>query len=89
MRLNIDLPDERVDDVKSLMKTIGADTYKELLNNALTLLEWSVGEVSTGRAIASVDVAGNEYRILAMPILDNARKTAQRRVAKLEPVFSH
>jgi len=81
MRINIELPEARVDELKLLMRKIEVDTYKDLLNNALTLLEWTVAEVAAGRSIASVDEAANKYRELAMPIFENARKAAQREKA--------
>jgi hypothetical protein len=76
--MNIELPEARLDDLKLLMGKLGVETYKDLFNNALTLLEWTVGEVEAGRAIASVDERANKYRELAMPILENARKSARR-----------
>jgi glutamate/tyrosine decarboxylase-like PLP-dependent enzyme len=78
MRLNIELPEARVDDLKLLMTRLGVETYKDLFNNALTLLEWTVTEVTAGRSIASVDEAANKYRELAMPIFDHARKSARQ-----------
>jgi len=78
MRLNIELPETRVDELKLLMNKLGVETYKDLFNNALTLLEWTVSEVAVGRSIASVDEATNKYRELAMPIFDHARKAALR-----------
>ena len=78
MRLNIELPKEQVSELQALMKTIGVDTYKDLFNNALTLLQWAVDEVKNSRKIASVDEAANKYRELAMPAFDNARRAAQR-----------
>jgi hypothetical protein len=85
MRINIELPAAQVDELKLLMSKIGVDTYKDLFNNALTLLEWTVGEVAVGRSIASVDEASNKYRELAMPIFENARKAAQRGKASQQP----
>jgi hypothetical protein len=93
MRMNIELPDARVDELKTLMNGIGVETYKDLFNNALTLLEWTVGEVRAGRSIASVDELTNKYRELAMPIFDNARKAARREEARVgsgnEVALSH
>jgi hypothetical protein len=85
MRLNIELPEPRVNELKLLMSEIGVDTYKELFNNALTLLEWTVAEIATGRSIASVDEASNKYRELAMPIFEIARKAAQREKTRQKP----
>jgi hypothetical protein len=78
MRIQFDLPEEKVNELKSLMATIGVDTYKDLFNNALTLLDWTVSEVKAGRSIAAVDETANKYRELAMPIFEHAAKQAAR-----------
>ena len=85
MRMNIELPESQVDDLKVLMGKIGVETYKDLFNNALTLLEWTVAEVAAGRSIAAVDEISNRYRELAMPIFENARKAALREKANQRP----
>ncbi len=89
MRMNIELPEAQVDDLKLLMGKLGVETYKDLFNNALTLLEWTVGEVVAGRAIASVDEEANKYRELAMPIFESARKSALREKGNLQPQLAN
>jgi hypothetical protein len=79
MRIQIELPEARVQELKDLMNTIGVETYKDLFNNALTLLEWTVSEVKSGRSIAAVDEAANKYRELAMPIFEHAAKEARQK----------
>jgi len=44
MRLQLELPEERVQEIRGLMDKLGIDTYKEFFNNALTLFEWCVAE---------------------------------------------
>lgn len=78
MRIQLDLSEAMVDHLKALMKTIGADTYKDLINNSITLLDWAVSEVQAGRSLASVDESAGKYRELAMPILTHARREAER-----------
>jgi hypothetical protein len=79
MRIQFDVPEPMLDHLKTLMRTIGVETYKDLINNALTLLDWTVSEVQAGREIAAVDEQAQKYRELAMPILDHARRVAQQR----------
>ena len=78
MRIQIDFPEQKVQELKLLMNTIGLDTYKDLFNNALTLLEWTVSEVQAGRSIAAVDETANKYRELAMPIFEKAAREAKK-----------
>ena len=53
------------------------ETYKELFNNALTLLEWSIEETKAGRTLASIDETQESYRVLVMPILQRIAKKYQ------------
>jgi hypothetical protein len=70
MRLQLELPEDGVRQLKDLMAEAKIDTYKELFTNALTLLRWSVREVKSGRIIASVDEQRGKYKELAMPIFE-------------------
>jgi hypothetical protein len=74
MRIQLDLPEEKVHELKALMEEADIETYKELFNNALTLLEWSIEESKAGRALASVDTAKDQYHMLVMPILQRVAK---------------
>lgn len=78
-RFQFDVKDERVEEIKALMDDIGADTNRELFNNALTLLEWAVEEVKSGNTIASINEANKVYRELQMPALKAAASRAHRR----------
>jgi len=74
MRIQLDLPEEKVQELKALMADADIETYKELFNNALTLLEWSIEETKAGRTLASIDEAQESYRVLVMPILQRIAK---------------
>lgn len=76
MRIQLELPESKVRELKTLMDSAGISSYKELFNNSLTLLEWAVGQVRAGRAIASVDEEKEKYRVLLMPILEQVAKQA-------------
>jgi hypothetical protein len=75
MRIQIELPEEDVRELKVLMEEGGLETYKELFGNALTLLRWAVREVKRGRIIASVDEDHGKYKEIAMPVLETAAST--------------
>jgi hypothetical protein len=76
-RVQFDLLPNRVDEIDQLMLEAGIDTRKELINNAISLFEWAVLEVRSGREIASLDKAAKSYEILRMPALIQAAKNAK------------
>jgi hypothetical protein len=78
MRVQLDLPEARVQELKTLMDEAGFDTYKDLFNHSLTLLEWAINEVKDGKAIAALDEQGDKYRVLAMPFLDRVARAARK-----------
>jgi hypothetical protein len=71
MRLQLDLSEAKVRDLDRIMEECNISTRKELFNNALTLLEWAVGERKRGNTIASVNEERKTFRELQMPILNN------------------
>jgi hypothetical protein len=81
MRIQLELSQNRVDELKGLMQEADIETYKELFNNALTLLQWSVQQVKAGRAIASVDEDNTIYNVMVMPILEQVATKSRRGAA--------
>lgn len=69
-RVQIILPAERVRILDEIAEQGGLTTRKDLINNALTLLNWAVREVKRGRTIASVDERTQRFTELQMPMLD-------------------
>ena len=78
MRIQLDLPAERVEDLKSLMARAEMETYKELFDNAFTLFEWAIDEVESGKLLASVDEESEKYSEVIMPVLRRVRKKSKR-----------
>jgi hypothetical protein len=70
MLIQIDDGDEN--SLESLRNTTGAKDYKELFNNALTMLSWAVEQRRAGREIGSINETEKSYRVLQMNILDRA-----------------
>ena len=88
MRIQLELSGEEVKELKDLMARAGIDTYKDLFNNALTLLEWAVDEAEERRTLASIGPEGERLRELAMPVLDRIvkrRNAAHREVSASAP----
>jgi hypothetical protein len=67
-RIQIELSDENLSRYEKLMEKCGVRTKKDLINNALTLLEWAIRERENGRVIASVDEKTEKYKEVLLPI---------------------
>lgn len=78
MRIQLELPEAQVEQLKTLMAQAGIDTYKDLFNNSLTLFEWALDELKSGRVLASVDEENDKYRVLVMPVLERIAKAARQ-----------
>ena len=78
MRIQLDFPEPRVQELKTLMDEAGFETYKDLFNHSLTLLDWVINETKDGKSIAALDEQTDKYRVLAMPFLDRIAKAARK-----------
>jgi hypothetical protein len=78
IRLQIELSESRVAELKRLMDECHLSTQKELFNSALTLFEWAVNERRAGRSIASIDESTMKYKELAMPALQAVQVTGRK-----------
>lgn len=67
VRVQLDLPQEQVQQLDRLVEEAGLGTRKDLFNNALALMNWAVRELRRGRAIASVDEQAERFTELQMP----------------------
>ena len=59
--------------MKELQESLKKNKVTDVTRDALTLLNWAVKEVKSGRVILSADENGNNVHRLAMPGLDNAK----------------
>lgn len=71
IRLQFEMPEEKLKELDQLVAVTGASTRKEYVNHALTLFKWAIKEIKEGKAIASIDEDENVTE-LAMPLLENA-----------------
>lgn len=76
VRMQFDLPEERLKELDTLMSKCGISTRKELFNYALTMLEWAVEESEIGHEIAAIDRVNKEFYSLRMPVLKRQARTA-------------
>ena len=67
VRVQLDFNPQQMARLLSLMGECGLETRKDLINHALTLFGWAVGEIRTGRVIGSLDKATKEFTVVSMP----------------------
>src|SRR4051794_36925042 len=81
-RVQLDLSLHEVERMNWMMDVCGIESRKDLFNNALTLLEWVVGEVGNQKKVASFNDDTKERSILSMPILSTAAIRGKRYIAR-------
>jgi hypothetical protein len=90
MRIQFEISEERVKELKSWMEEGGLKTYNDLFSNALTLTKWCVKQVREGKSIISLDARTGKEKELAMPFLETIASAAPREavVVEEEPILS-
>jgi hypothetical protein len=78
MRLNLEINDTQMNSLKALQERTAASSMKDLVNNALTLLEWAVDETAKGNEIAALNEDDTNYRVLVMPLLQHVAKKERK-----------
>lgn len=68
VKFQFEMPESNADRLDELAKQAGV-AKKDIINNALTILEWAIEEVQAGRSIASIDESNDRYRELVLPLL--------------------
>jgi hypothetical protein len=81
IRVQFDLIPSQVEALENLMTVCALDTRKDLVNNAITLLEWAVGQVKLGKEIVSLDREERSYEVLRTPALMAAARSLQPKSA--------
>ena len=67
IRWQLDMPVQRAKELEALEKTYGFSSRKDLVNTALSMLQWAIDEVKGGRVLASVDEKTMRYKELVLP----------------------
>ena len=68
-RIQFELSEEYLDELEEMMRLTGIRTKKELVNNALSFLQWAINEKREGKVIASVDEKEDKYKEIIMPFI--------------------
>ena len=79
VRVQLDLPAEKVEELEQIMAITGVATRKDLFENALTLFAWAVDQRKAGRILASIDECDEGYREVVMPALASIKREANHR----------
>lgn len=86
MRLNFELDESQMDEINALKRKTGANSMKELFNNALTILDWAVKEVAQGKEIVATSPDDENHRVFVTPLLRRvAKRHGRGRVAAATP----
>ena len=74
VRMQFDLPENRMSELDELMKRCDISTRKELFSYALSMLEWAVSESEQGHDIAAIDREKKQFFSFIMPILSASKR---------------
>lgn len=74
VRVQFDLTPGSVAELEVMMKKCGLRTKKDLLNNALTFLEWVVKKIEAGDIVVSEDKKSGKYKEIHMPWMSTLKK---------------
>ncbi len=68
VKFQFEMPETNANRLEELSKQAGV-AKKDIINNALTILEWAIEEVQTGRKVCSFKEGDGSYRELVLPLL--------------------
>ncbi len=75
IRLQVEMDEDGMHELESLMQECGIRTKKELFYNTLTIFKWAVSKRKAGREIAAVNPDSGQYIELDMPALSAVHKS--------------
>jgi hypothetical protein len=73
-RIQIDISEEQLSELETLMGECGFSTKKELFDNAIALLKWATKKAKKGLVVASINEKDKQYNELKMPFLQNIQE---------------
>jgi hypothetical protein len=72
-----DFVPERIGDLNELMVLCDFRTRKDFFDNAMSLFEWAVHEVSRGKEVASYNRTADHIEVVRLPVLEKAARKAK------------
>ena len=85
VRIQYEIPEDRLESLDALMEEAGMKTRTELFNNAMTLRRWAIRQRKEGRAVASIDYDDKSFRELEMPIFEHVEEKPKPRKTNTPP----
>lgn len=80
MNLQFEVSDQEIEKLDEMLKETNLDSYKDLLNNSLSLLYWAAQQVKNGKVIAAVDESAQKYTEVQMQALQHIVETRKAEV---------
>ncbi|MCH7787145.1 MAG: hypothetical protein IIC22_06515 [Chloroflexi bacterium] len=81
VRIQYEIPEDRLEALDALMKEAGMKTRTELFNNGMALLRWAIRQRKEGRVVASINYDDKSFRELEMPFFENiVEKSKSRKI---------
>lgn len=71
MNLQFEVSDQEIEKLDEMLKETNLDSYKDLLNNSLSLLYWAAQQIKSGKVIAAVDESAQKYTEVQMQALQH------------------
>ncbi len=81
MRLNFEVSEQQMKELKALQLETDSASMKELFNSAITTLEWLIEEIKKGNEIAAINEERKVYRVFVTPALEKIAKRCRREPA--------
>ncbi len=89
VRIQFELPEDKVRELEKIMKESRLATRKDLFNNALTLFEWAIRERKKGKIIASIDERNQSFKEIVMPSLESVSRKEEENLVDEELVSAN
>ena len=74
LQIQIEMNEDKLRELESLMQECGIRTKKDLMNDALTLFKWAVNKRKSGHEIVAVNSEKGRYTELHMLALSAVRR---------------
>jgi hypothetical protein len=75
-RINLELKGDKIAEIDRLMEIGGIATRKELFDNAITLMKWSMKAKQNGKAVGFLG-ENSTFHEIVMPVLENAKESGE------------
>ena len=85
MNLQFEVSDQEIEKLDEMLKETNLDSYKDLLNNSLSLFYWAAQQVKNGKVIAAVDESAQKYTEVQMQALQHIAETKKTLDSEVKP----